>query len=208
MKKAITIGMMLLGSYAANAQNTTLPQPDKTRGLPVMQALSERKSVREFSDQMLSDKDLADLLWAAMGQNRADGHITAPTAVNRQEIRLFVFTADGVAEYQPSTHTLRPVVNGDHRSLVASGQDFAKTAPVSLVMIADMEKFGSDNERARKMVAIDGGIVCQNINIFCAATGLATVPRATMDDKGIIELLGLDSRHIPIMNNPVGYPKK
>lgn len=208
MKKTLAIGIMLLGSLAANAQNITLPQPDKIRGLPLMQALSKRQSVRDFSDKMLDEKDLADLLWAAMGKNRENGNLTAPTAVNRQEIRLFIFTADGISEYLPASHSLHPVIKGDHRHLIASGQDFAKKAPVSLVMIANMQKFGSDNERARKMVAIDGGIVCQNINLFCAATGLVTVPRATMDEKGILTVLGLNENHIPIMNNPVGYPKK
>lgn len=207
MKKILTFCIIMFGCCTANAQETKLIQPDKTRGLSIMQALSERKSSREFSEKMLSEKDLSDLLWAAIGQNRDDGKLTAPTAVNKQEIRLFVFTADGVSEYLPHKHVLRHVADGDQRGIVAGRQEFAKEAPVSLVLVADMDKFGSSDDRAIMMVSVDAGIACQNINLFCAATGLATVPRATMDSEAIQKLLGLSKNQIPIMNNPVGYFK-
>lgn len=208
MRKTLFIFMCaVLTSCAGVAQDVQLPLPDKSRGLSLMQALSQRQSVRDFSDKQLSEQDLADLLWAALGRNRDNGKLTAPTALNKQEIRLFVFTKDGVAEYMPQTHSLRNIVEGDHREKVAGGQDFVKMAPVSLVMVADMEKFGGDDERSRMMVSVDAGIVSQNINLFCAAVGLSTVPRASMDAKAIQTVLGLSHRQIPIMNNPVGYKK-
>lgn len=208
MKKTFFIFMCaVLTSCAGTARDVQLPLPDKSRGASLMQALSQRQSVREFSDRQLSEQDLADLLWAALGRNRDNGKLTAPTAMNKQEIRLFVFTKDGVAEYMPQTHSLRDVADGDHREKVAGRQDFVKTAPVSLVMVADMDKFGSDDERARVMASVDAGIVCQNINLFCAAVGMSTVPRASMDTKAIQTVLGLTDKQIPIMNNPVGYRK-
>ena len=208
MKKITLLAIALLMGIVAFAQTTKLPQPNMQRKtLTVMEMFQQRKSVREYSTKMLSDQDLSDLLWAAQGQNRPDGHLTAPTAMNRQEIRLYVFTAKGVSLYNPKEHSLTQVAEGDHRELVASRQDFAKAAPVTLVMVGDFDKFGSRNEHAQVMVAVDAGIVTQNIDLFCAAAGLATVPRATMDVKGIQSLLGLGENQVPIMNNPVGYIK-
>lgn len=208
MKKLTLLVAALLMGMTAFAQTTKLPQPNMQRKtLTVMETFQQRKSVREYDVKPLSDQDLGDLLWAAQGQNRPDGHLTAPTAMNRQEIRLYVFTAKGVSLYNPKEHSLTQVAEGDHRELVASRQDFAKAAPVSLVMVGDFDKFGSRNEHAQVMVAVDAGIVTQNIDLFCAAAGLATVPRATMDVKGIQSLLGLGENQVPIMNNPVGYIK-
>lgn len=208
MKKFITLCLVAICSCInAAAQEISLPTPNLKRGSAFMKTLSERKSQREFSETKLDKQDLADLLWAAIGKSREDGKLTAPTAKNKQEIRLFVFAKDMVTEYQPQTHTMKAVLLGDYRALVAGGQAFAASAPVSLVIVADMEKFGADNERARMMVCVDAGIVCQNINLFCASAGLATVPRATMDTAGIQKLLGLSEKQIPVMNNPVGYVK-
>lgn len=203
----LSAGVLLLMCCCSVAQDRSLPAPKKDGGKSLMEALSVRESVREYSDKELSDQQLADLLWAAMGQNRPNGKLTAPTAVNKQEIRLFVFDKNGVAEYLPATHELKQVAEGDHRALVASRQEFVLQAPLSLVMVADMDKFGSTDERAKAMVAVDTGIVCQNINLFCAAQGLCTVPRATMDQEGIQKLLGLTENQIPLMNNPIGFPK-
>ena len=191
------------------AQTTKLPTPDmKRQTISVMETYKQRKSVREYSAKALSEQDLSDLLWAAQGQNREDGHLTSPTAMNRQEIRLYVFTEKSVSLYDPQANTLTQVASGDHRGIMASGQDFVKNAPVVLLMVADMDKFRSNNQHAQWMVAVDTGIVCENINLFCSAAGLCTVPRGTMDSKAICTLLGLNDNQIPLINNPVGYPSK
>ncbi len=208
MKKAfLSAAIMLLGVMAYG--QTTLPAPQKNlKSLSVMEALSTRHSERAFSNKELTDQELSNLLWAACGVNRPDGHITSPTAMNKQEIRLFVFTAKGVSEYLPQTNQLKEVAKGDHRDIVAGRQAFAKSAPVSLVMVGDYDKFGSTGDHAKVMVAVDAGIVCENINLYCAAVGLATVPRATMDGAAISKLLNLNANQVPILNNPVGYPAK
>ncbi len=190
----------------ASADDRQLDTPDKTRGLPIMQAMSERKSIREYDSRKISDQDLSDLLWATMGQNRHNGKLTAPSCRDYREIRLFVFTADGVGEYIPSTHSIKHFVDGDYRQLVAGPQDFVKTAPVCLVMIADMTKFPERDERSLMMASVDAGIVSQNASVAAAGLGLATVPRATMDAKAICRLLSLPDTQLPIMNNPIGYP--
>jgi nitroreductase len=208
MKRLVFIAAMLLVGIAGFAQSKNLPKPNLQRQtLSVMEAYKQRKSVREFSAKDLSEQDLSDLLWAAQGQNREDGHLTAPTAMNRQEIRLYVFTSQGASLYDPKANTLTQVASGDHRGLMAAGQAFAKDAPVVLLMVADLDKFGSNNQHAQSMAAVDTGIVCENINLFCSAAGFSTVPRATMDSKGISALLNLNENQIPLINNPVGYTK-
>ncbi|MDE6346307.1 MAG: SagB/ThcOx family dehydrogenase [Muribaculaceae bacterium] len=192
----------------AENSDIALPAADMTAGTEMMEAFAQRKSIRKFADRELSLQDMGNLLWAAMGQNRQDGRLTAPSCRNFQEIRLFVFDRKGVSEYLPATHSLRHVVDGDYRNLVAAGQDFVNDAPFSLVMIADMTKFGNVDERAIMMASVDAGIVSENISLACAGLGLATVPRATMKSAEIISLLGLADNHIAIMNNPVGFEQK
>lgn len=209
MKRVFSLVALMLMGISCFAQTTNLPKPNLQRQtLSVMETFQQRKSSREYSLEQLSEQDLSDLLWAACGVNRENGNLTAPTAMNRQEIRLYVVCEMGVSLYDPKTHTLTQVVEGDHRGLIAGSQSFAKEAPVSLLMVGDFEKFGSTNPHAQAMVAVDAGIVSQNIDIFCAAAGLATVPRATMDVKVLQSLLGLNENQVPLLNNPVGYPKK
>lgn len=209
MKKLSLVTTFLLMGISCFAQTTKLPPPDmKRQTISVMETYKQRKSVREYSAKALSEQDLSDLLWAAQGQNREDGHLTSPTAMNRQEIRLYVFTEKSVSLYDPQANTLTQVASGDHRGIMASGQNFVKNAPVVLLMVADMDKFRSNNQHAQWMVAVDTGIVCENINLFCSAAGLCTVPRGTMDSKAISTLLGLNDNQIPLINNPVGYPSK
>ena len=209
MKKLSLVTTFLLMGISCFAQTTKLPTPDmKRQTISVMETYKQRKSVREYSAKALSEQDLSDSLWAAQGQNREDGHLTSPTAMNRQEIRLYVFTEKSVSLYDPQANTLTQVASGDHRGIMASGQDFVKNAPVVLLMVADMDKFRSNNQHAQWMVAVDTGIVCENINLFCSAAGLCTVPRGTMDSKAISTLLGLNDNQIPLINNPVGYPSK
>lgn len=132
--------------------------------------------------------------------------------MNKQEIRLFVFTSKAVYEYKTKSNTLVKQADGDHRKLMAGGkgfsQDFVTEAPVSLLMVIDYDKFGSNDTRAQMMGCVDAGILCQNINLYCQSVGLATVPRATMDSAAISKLLKLTSAQVPVMNNPVGYEKK
>lgn len=205
---AIIVAAMAIVSASVSAQNKPLPAPQKSGGMPILQVLSERHSVRSFDSRMITDRQLSDLLWGAIGINREDGKRTYPSCMNLQEIRLFVFTAEGVSEYLPAEHALKEMVKGDHRALVAGRQDFVMQAPVSLVIVADMTKFSNPDDRARTMAAVDAGIVCENICLTATGLGLATVPRASMETEKIAALLGLDSTQLPLMNNPVGYAAK
>ena len=207
--KKIVLSIMAAALLASGsfAQTVKLPAPQKTGGKSINETLTVRESRNEFSNKMLSKQDLSNLLYAAIGVNRENGKLTSPTASNKQEIRVFVFTSEGVSEYLNNENGLRPVAKGDHRGIVAGRQDWVKAAPVVLVLVADGDKFGRVDERSKTMMAVDAGIVSENINLFCAGNGLATRPRASMDAEAISTLLGLTENQYPIMNNPVGYQK-
>jgi SagB-type dehydrogenase family enzyme len=191
-----------------------LDAPDKTRGLPVMEALSVKASVRDWSGKDLSLQDLSDLLWAADGINRPDGKRTASSAMNAQDVDIYAFMKDGVYLYDAKAHALVPVLAGDHRAEIlparpAGGPGGAATlAPIQLILVSDISRFAR-GEMATKLewAAIDTGIVSQNISIFCAGTGLATRPRASMDRAKIKELLKLSDTQLPLLNHPVGSKK-
>ncbi len=202
----LSFSMAALCCLAAKGRETALPAPDTTAGMPVMEAFAKRQSTRQFDSRALSRQELSNLLWATMGMNRPEtSRLTAPSCQNKQEIRLYVFTSDGAYEYIPATHSLDTVATGDHRALVAGRQDFVCEAPVSLVIVADMDRFGSTDARAMMMAAVDAGIVSENACLAASGLGLATVPRASMDTAAITTLLGLNERQIPLMNNPVGH---
>lgn len=208
MKKILT-SLLLMAATSAAAQRIALPAPDtEQKSASVVEALRTRHSVRSYTTQPLSLQQISNLCWAACGQSRGGKFRTAPTAMNRQEIRLYVFTAEGAYEYLPADNQLLLKASGDHRALVAAQQDFVKDAPVSLVMVIDFEKFGSHDQRAQMMACVDAGNVSQNVNLYCQSVGLATVPRASMDAEAIRSLLGLGELQLPIMNNPVGVEKK
>lgn len=213
MKKTTLTIIASLLMATANAQDIKLPAPDmKQKSLSMVQTLKTRHSVRSYQKKELTAQQLSNLCWAACGQTRDSQHITAPTAMNRQEIRLFVFKKDGVYEYKAKQNTLIKKVSGDQRKLLAGGsgfsQDFVVDAPVSLLMVIDYDLFGSNNQQALMMGCVDAGNVSENINLYCQSVGLATVPRATMDTKAISKLLGFTDKQLPIMNNPVGFEKK
>lgn len=197
-----------LSSYAAD-KVIKLTQPNMNRPATVMKALSERKSTREYASKPLSVADLSDLLWAANGVNRpADGKRTAPSAMNRQEVDIYVVLPQGTYFYKAKEHELELVAEGDYRAAVAGKQNFVKEAPVCLVLVSDLNRLGDPkNEQTKIMGAADAGIVSQNISIFCAAANLATVPRASMESGQLEKALKLKENQLAILNHPVGYFK-
>ncbi len=198
-----------MGALGAMAQDITLPQPSKTGGKDIMESLWARHSDREYAVTPLTLQELSDIMFAAGGINRPeDGRITAPSAMNRQEIDIYAFLPEGTYKYDKAGHKLVKVADGDRRDLVADRQDFAKTAPLCVVLVGNFDTFGRNDERSVMMVSADAGIACENVALMCAGMGLSTVPRASMDHAGISALLGLPASQVPILNLPVGHPAK
>ena len=192
---------------AQELQPVQLPKPQTDGGKPLMQVLKERKSVRAFSSQDLSEQTLSNLLWAACGINRPDGRRTAPSAMNRQEIDIYVVTAKGAWLYDAKEHLLKPVAAGDLRTL-AGTQEWVKEAPVNLVYVADTAKMGGGDEEARTLYSgADTGFIAQNVYLYCASEELATVVRASVDRPALSKALGLRPEQKIILAQTVGHPK-
>jgi nitroreductase len=192
---------------AADIKPIDLPAAETGGGKPLMQVLKARRSTREFSPRMPSPQVLSNLLWAAAGVNRPDGRRTAPTASNRQEIDIYVITADGLYLYEPKDHKLTGVVPRPARS--AGTQDFVKTAPINLVFVADFAKYGEKMAEENKLTysGADTGYISQNVYLFCASEGLATVVRAGIDRPALSKAMRLRPEQRIILEQPVGYPK-
>lgn len=209
MKKLfLTSCLIMATTFFVSAQNVKLPEPDKNVSMTLYQALQQRKSVREYSTKDIDDMKLSQLLWAAVGINRPDGHLTAPTAINAQDITVYVCRKDGAYLYVAKDNTLQKVSDKDLRKSVASAQAFAADAPISLVIVTDNAKFrGGSTNGPTISGAIDAGYVSQNIDLACEALGLCTVPRATMDKEALKKELKLTDSQNPILNHPIGYKK-
>ena len=203
------LSFMAVAVVAAGQSDTrSLPAPTKSAKMTLMESLQQRHSVRDFSDKAVSDADLSELLWAACGINRPDTKkITAPSAINAQDILVYVCTKDGAWLYVPDGNSLQKVSDKDLRPAVAGRQEAVAVAPVSLVLVSDRTKFGDRAKGAEVMGAIDAGYVSQNICLACTALGLATVPRMTMDKETLAKELHLDENKTLLVNHPVGYEK-
>lgn len=202
--KAIT-AEALRKELVAKTKVMPLPQHSQTRGTDIMTTLINRHTDRQYEARPVNIQDKADILWSAVGINRENGNITSPTAMNRQEILVYVFDEDGVGLYDAKSNSLKIVAEGDHRKLVADRQDNFNDAPMFLVFVGDMDKFRMPGDHARGMVFADSGIAAENVNVFCAAVGIKTCIRATMNVKGIQSLLGLTENQIPMLNTAIGY---
>ncbi len=186
-----------------------LPKPQTDGGRPLMQALKDRHSTRAFESENLPLQVLSNLLWAAFGINRPQsGKRTAPSAMNWQEIDIYVTTSEGAYVYDAKAHRLNPVVAGDIRGATGR-QDFVKDAPLNLVYVADLAKTGETPTEARDLfTAVDAGFIGQNVYLFCASEGLATVVRGSVDHPALAKLLKLRSDQKIIVAQTVGYPKE
>lgn len=211
MRKVQLLLLCLFISVATFAADKVirLPKPNLNRNSEVMEAFANRHSTREYAAKALTLNDLSDLLWAANGINRPEeGKRTAPSAMNKQDVDVYVVLPEATYLYDAKAHQLNLVAEGDHRGAVAGGQAFVKSAPVSLLLVSDLSCLGdAKNTHTQLMGAVDAGIVSQNISIFCSAAKLATVPRASMDTAKLKSVLKLTDTQLPLMNHPVGYHK-
>jgi len=198
-----------------------LLKPQLDIGRPLMQALKDRRSSRAYSGEKLPLQVLSNLLWAAFGINRSEkGMRTAPTGGNRQDIDIYVATADGVYVYEAKANLLNPVVAEDVRSL--SGRQHPPStvpvdrippldeAPVNLIYVWDglkKSKISTDQENLCLAFA-HGGSILQNVYLFCASEGLATVVRLWFDKPALEKKMALRPEQYITLVQSVGYPRK
>ena len=194
--------------YSQDIQPVKLLAPQSEGGKPLMQALKERKSSREFSPKELSLQVISDLLWAADGINRPDsGHRTAPSAMGIQAIHIYLAKSDGLYLFDVQQNMLIPVVKEDIRALTGE-QPFVKGAPLNLIYVADLSKMGkmSDSD-ADFYASADTGFISENVYLYCASAGLVTVVRGAVDKPVLAKAMKLRPDQKIILAQTVGYPK-
>jgi nitroreductase len=178
----VAAGTTARQAFAQAPQAIALPPPDMAGGKPVMAALKERQSIRDYADRPLSDQDLSNLLWAAWGVNRpqSDGR-TAPRWRDAYLLDIYVVRADGVWLYEPKGHRLVFHMAGDLRGQTTTGQPFVATAPLNLVYAFDTAKMGNASDAAKNATSgATAGVTSQNVYLYCASAGLATVLRESV----------------------------
>ena len=193
---------------AAHAQgDRMLPEPRKEAGKPLMQALQLRRSTRAFSPRSLPPQLLSDVLWAAYGINRPSGDRTAPYWRHIMVIDVYAAMADGVWLYDPTQHALLPHLAQDIRAETGR-QDFVAVAPLDLVYVAHGERMQDISAEERRLYAsVDTGFIGQNVYLFCASEGLATVFRGAVDYAKLATTMKLPGSEFVTFAQTVGYPK-
>lgn len=189
-----------MASATAFTQNIRLPEPQKSGGKPLMEALSQRRSARAFAAKALSDQTISNLLWAAYGFNRSNMR-TAPSANNKQEFEIYVALEKGLYLYNAKDNVLELVKQEDLRAK-AGKQDFVATAPLNLVYAYNTGKMADE-----KMAYADCGFIAQNVYLYCASEGLATVIRGFVDKDDLAKAIGLKPEYAITLSQTVGYPE-
>jgi SagB-type dehydrogenase family enzyme len=209
--RVILAALFIYTAFAAeqNLKSTMLLPPQTEGGMPLMQALKNRHTSRSFSSKELPKQVLSNLLWAAFGINRADsGKRTAPSALNWQEIDIYVASANGLHLYNAKDHSLELVLTEDTRAKTG-GQSFVAGAPVNLIYVADYSRMGNASAEDKIFYsATDTGFISQNVYLFCASEGLATVVRGYVDRDTLHQAMKLRPEQKIILAQTVGYPKK
>ena len=205
MKKMILFVLALTWMGSMQAQEViSLPQPEVSKlSMTLGQALQQRRSERQYSNKEISMQTLSTLLWAACGvSDQKTGKITAPSAINMQDVKVYVCAKDGVCLYNAKANTLTKVSDKNLLEAIAGRQAFAKAAPISLVLVSTKDSDRAPND---KFGAMDAGYVSQNIYLACTALGLRTVARATMDFDVLKRELNLADTSYLELNHPIGY---
>lgn len=199
MKRVFLSLVIATLSLSACSSDIELPRPETTGGMPLMDALANRKSTREFSsEKRLSMQQLSSLLWASCGYNRED-KLTIPTALNKQEISVYVIMPEGAYLYDAKNNKLIHVTDDDIREH-AGKQEFAQKAPLNIAIVSNKEKMPNDI-----FAGTDAGAVMQNIYLWCAANEVGTVTRGSFDAYELGNALKLNTNERIILVQTVGY---
>lgn len=214
-----TGGLPMSRSVAfAAAQEISLPAPQTNGGLPLMEALRQRKSERHYTDRPLTEAQLSNILWAANGVNRpaddpAQSKRVAPAALGVYSVDVYAVTPDGIYLYEPNEHKLNLIAEGDFRGVTTSGQSFVKTAYLSLVYVEYPTAWQTasrfpDRESQIAFATISAGAMAQNVGLAAASEGLGNCVRASVDRDAFLAAAGLSSDRQILFAQTVGVPEQ
>ncbi len=212
----VVLGVLSVIVSAWGAKEMIKLPPVKTTGkISVEEAISQRRSKRNFNREPLSQEELSQILWAAQGISDKRGFRTAPSAGATFPLTLYVVIGEvsgvpaGIYRYHPQGHFLEIISPGDVRSELASsalGQNMIAVAPVDIIITAKYSRTTRRyGERGVRYVHIETGHSGQNIYLECESLGLGTCAVGAFDDRGVKELLNIAEEPLYIM--PVGIPE-
>jgi len=210
--KAVLLSSLFIGislnAFCQNSGDIQLPDPYQSGGKPLMQCLKDRHSSREFSKDALSLQELSNLLWAANGINRPEsGKLTAPTAMNKQNMEVYVVLPEGIYFYEAKSYQLKLIASGNFMKLTGK-QGFVDNAALNVVIVSDLDKLGnSDSEEKTLYSGIHAGAIVQNIYLYCASSDLNTVTRRWFDADGLKKAMNLPDAKSIILCQTVGKMK-
>jgi SagB-type dehydrogenase family enzyme len=211
MKKNFCILLLFCVSlgpgYTQVIETIELPEPRKTGGMPLTEALNLRQSSRDYTERELDLQTISNLLWAAFGVNREDGRRTAPTARDWREFEIYVVKADGWYVYDAEKNVLLKMSNEDAR-MYAGRQDFVHTAPLTLIYVADYDRMEGASDDIRDFyAATDVGFISQNVYLFCASEGIGTCVLGQVDRDKMREVFRLRPNQRVVLSQTMGYPR-
>ncbi len=195
---AVIISVTVASGAKAEFVTQSLPKPDMRGNGALMQCLQKRESVRQFGRRAVSEQILADMLWAAVGVNRQNGKRTIPTALNSQDLTVYVIKHDGAWQYDAKKHKLIQVSDRDLRPLLAT-QDYAKEAALDLVYVSTSDE--------ALIGAMHAGSAYQNVGLYCACKGLNNVVRGYFDKEDLAKALNLCENQQIMVTQAVGWPE-
>ena len=210
MKKVLLTALLMMFAVSAYAENIRLPEPEKTGGMSLSEALTLRRTEREFADKDFNIQELSNLLYSAGGVNRPEGLLVYPVGMGVQDTKIFVIMREGVYEYNPQAHSLEQIEYGDHRADCNPHNDFAGKASVNLVYVHDLDawqKFMTaerpiPKEAAIRMGMFHSGAIMQNVYLFAASQNWNCVVQGSFDNAKLRELLKLnDSQTITLLHS-------
>jgi SagB-type dehydrogenase family enzyme len=194
-----------------------LPDPALEGAMSLEEAISGRRSRRDFGDSPLTATEISQILWAGQGITDPEGHRTAPSAGATYPLELYLVAGEqgveglgeGVYHYIPQSHSLELTLGGDIRQTVAelaSGQMYIAEAPAILVITAEYERTTQVyGDRGVRYVHLEAGHVGQNVALQVEALGLGTVTVGSFSDAELAEALNLPPNHEPLYVMPIGH---
>lgn len=178
-----------------------LPEPSLDGKKSLERTLAERRSVREYSSEPLTIRELSQILWSAQGITDPRGFRTAPSAGALYPLEIYVVVGNvegllsGVYRYVPQNHSIVRVLEGDKREELAKlavEQPWVKNAAIDIVITAVYERTTAKyGERGIRYVHFEVGHAAQNVLLQATALDLGAVSVGAFYDEGLKKLLNL-----------------
>ena len=208
MKRMTLVLLSALTALPLLAENIKLPEPDKTSGKPLMQCITERRTIRQYkAGATLSPKQISTMLYAAWGFNRPDKR-TIATARNRQDLEIYIALNTGIYRYNAKTNVLELKCEGNHKAELGKQTPMFEKSAAVVIYVSDLSKFGENTPQDQKILyaAAHAGSAYQDVYLYCANENLGTVLCRLINQDTIRSLLKLSSNIEVLFAQPVGVP--